>query len=329
MESPLVSIVVVNWNGEHVLKRCLPSLLCLDYPNYEVVVVDNNSSDRSLQFIEHEKQRTKKHFRIIKNKINYGNAKGKNIGVKHSRGKYLWLLDNDIKVKSDSLRYLVNYLEKNDDVGILSPKLLQFHNPNRILSAGGLFTFYGPSINNLGFNNLDIKEYNKIREISFATGAVVFTSKKLWEVAGEYQVRGNSFCYEDADFGARCRIFGYKIFFIPKSITFHYGESGAMHSGRDVKYYRERYISYIHDMLSSIIKNFQTKNLIIILPSFIVFSILKLLKNIINKKDIKLFLSWIKGYFNFIYNIKRIISDRRKLQKKRMLNDKIFWFSKW
>lgn len=325
MNISLVSIIVINWNGENIIKKCLPSLLNLDYPNYEIIFVDNNSNDKSIQYVEEQRGKSKMPFRIIKNKNNYGNAKGKNIGAKYASGKYLWLLDNDIKVKSNSLNYLVEYLEKNKEAGILSPKLLNFQDPSRILSAGGLFTFYGPSINNLGFNKLDNGDYNYEREISFATGAVTFLSKKLWDKMGGYQTRGNSFCHEDCDIGARCRIFGYKIFYIPQSITFHYGESGILHSGRSKQYYRKRFVSYIYDMLRTIIKNFKFKNISIIFPCYFIFSLLKALKNIFIKRDLFLLISWLKGYYIFGINIKDIYSQRKLLQKNRILNDKIFW----
>ena len=91
---PKISVVMLNYNGLNYLKKTMPPILKLDYPNYEFIIVDNGSTDGSKEFIKKFRK-----IRLIENHKNLGYSKGKNIGVKHAKGDYVLLLDNDILIK--------------------------------------------------------------------------------------------------------------------------------------------------------------------------------------------------------------------------------------
>ena len=94
-EYPKISIVVLNYNGLKYLQRTIPALLKIDYPAYEIIIVDNASSDKSINFLENFEG-----IKIVRNKKNYGCCKGKNIGIKKATGEYILLLDNDILLEN-------------------------------------------------------------------------------------------------------------------------------------------------------------------------------------------------------------------------------------
>lgn len=136
---PLLSIVVLNWNGKRYLKECLSSLQNLTYPNYEVILTDNTSSDGSADFV-HEYFSWVKVLSLDKN---YGFAEGNNRGASIARGKYIAFLNNDTEVDRDWLNQLVNSVEIRQDVAAVSSKMLFFDNRSKINYAGAKFIFVG------------------------------------------------------------------------------------------------------------------------------------------------------------------------------------------
>src|SRR3989344_1917843 len=106
---PLISVVMLNYNGLKYLKKTIPPILKLDYPNYEFIIVDNGSTDGSIEFIKKFKK-----IKLIENKENLGYGKGKNIGVKEANGEYILLLDNDIIIREKTIiKNLIKYNNKN------------------------------------------------------------------------------------------------------------------------------------------------------------------------------------------------------------------------
>jgi GT2 family glycosyltransferase len=119
---PQVSILIVNYNGQHLLNDCLSSVFSINYPKnkFEVIVVDNNSQDDSVSFIKKNFKKVK----LIESQKNLGFAGGNNTAYKHAKGEYIVLLNNDTKVQKNWLIELVNTANSNENVGIVSSKLL-------------------------------------------------------------------------------------------------------------------------------------------------------------------------------------------------------------
>lgn len=130
-QSPLVSIIIVNWNGGEVFKECLASLSKLSYPNFELIVVDNGSSDGTEKLA------------VIKNKTNRGFAVANNQGYEKARGKYLLLINNDTLVQPDLLDVLVKKGENNPALSVLQPKIRIMDKPDYLDNAGSFLTRIG------------------------------------------------------------------------------------------------------------------------------------------------------------------------------------------
>ncbi|MEM3833375.1 MAG: glycosyltransferase family 2 protein [Thermoprotei archaeon] len=139
---PLVSVIILNYNGLKYIDKCLKSVLCTDYPNFEVIFVDNASTDESCEYLERRysfNPRTK----IVKNPENYGFAKGNDVGANHASGKYIVFLNVDTKVDPAWLTKLVSTLELDTSIGAAQAKLLRMDDPGRLDTCGHKLTPYG------------------------------------------------------------------------------------------------------------------------------------------------------------------------------------------
>ena len=138
MNYPLVSVIIVNYNGKMLLKQCLPSLLQTDYPSYEIIVVDNGSSDGSIKFVKENFPTVK----VIQLNKNYGYTGAVNSGVKYAKGELLAILNNDITVERTWLKELVKVILEKPNAGSVAPKKLLMGHPQILDGAGGELTYY-------------------------------------------------------------------------------------------------------------------------------------------------------------------------------------------
>lgn len=132
---PLVSIIIANWNGGKVFEDCLISLARITYPNWELIVVDNASSDGSDRLVK----KIIKRARLIKNNSNVGFAKANNQALGSVNGKYILLLNNDTKVEKDFLSKMVGRMEEDVDIGVIQPKIFMMDKLGYLDNAGSFF----------------------------------------------------------------------------------------------------------------------------------------------------------------------------------------------
>ena len=151
IKTPLVSVIIANWNGGDVFKNCLASLSKIDYPNWELIVVDNGSTDGSenvaanYQLIKNKNLPSAEpcSLVILKNKTNLGFAKANNQGYEKAWGKYILLLNNDTKVERDFLLKLVERMERDPSIGVIQPKIYLMDKPGFLDNVGTYLTWTG------------------------------------------------------------------------------------------------------------------------------------------------------------------------------------------
>jgi len=219
---PPISIIIPNWNGGEKITRCLNSIKSLDYPSYEVIVIDNNSSDGSNKEIKKKFGKFKK-FKLIENKENKGLSKALNQGIKNSKSDFLLFLDNDVILNKDLLYILIEYI-KNPKIGIVSPKIYYYKKP-KILNATGfsINSFIGKT-RVIGMGEADVGQFSKKEKREFVQGAVFLTKKEIIKKVG---LMDESFFvyYLDADFCLRVRKARYEIAYIPFTKAWHDGNT--------------------------------------------------------------------------------------------------------
>ena len=213
-----VTIVIPNYNGKKFLENCIESLYEQDYKNMDIIVVDNGSTDGSIEFIESRYSDVK----LIKLDKNYGFSKAVNEGIKEAKGEYVVLLNNDTKTTSNWLQELVNCIDKDENIFSCSSKMLKYDDISTIDDAGDEYTILGWAYQN--GNNKPETLYSKPKEVfSSCAGAAIYR-KSILDKIGYFDE--SFFAYlEDVDIGYRARIHGYKNVYCPAAICYHIGSA--------------------------------------------------------------------------------------------------------
>lgn len=216
MSYPLVSIIIVNWNGRKHLEVCLESLQKQTYPNFEVILVDNASTDGSVEFLQ---QKYSNFARIIQNKENLGFAGGNNVGIKAAKGKYILLLNNDTEVHERWVEELVKVAGENPSAGMCASKILSFYNRDIIDVVGHLL--YRDGLNRgRGRLERDVGQYDKVEEVFFPSGCAALYRREMLDDIGGFDE--TFFAYgDDTDIGLHGRLAGWKCLYVPTAIVYH------------------------------------------------------------------------------------------------------------
>ena len=209
-----VSIIIVNWNGGEDILECLKSVKDIDYPDYEIIAVDNGSTDNSVKEIKGAFPDIK----LILNDKNLGFPAGVNVGIKAATGGYILLLNDDTVVARNILKDLVEAMESDPGIGIAGPMILYYSEPDKIWSAGMQLHLLGYA-SHIG-KGLNKELFNKSYPVDYMTGCVVLIKKEVIDKIGlldpEY------FLYsEDADFCLRARNAGYRCMYVPSPTVWH------------------------------------------------------------------------------------------------------------
>jgi len=218
-----VSIIVPNWNGGEKIIRCLESITKLDYPKFEVIVIDNNSLDGSNREIK-KKFGKFKNFKIIENKENVGNTEGLNQGFRLSNYSLILTLDNDVILDKNMLKELVKIILNDKKIGIVAPKLYFYKKSNFFNSTGYSVNLITGKTSIRGFNKKDVGQFDKQEEVDYVQDGVLLVKK---EVLDKVKLMDNAFFvyYEDTDFCLRVRKAGYKIVYVPSAKAWHDGNT--------------------------------------------------------------------------------------------------------
>jgi len=219
--SPLVSIIILNYNGANYVQRCLRRVLSTDYPNFEIIVVDNASLDRSIDTIIQLLSNCARPYKIIKNDTNYGFAEGNNIGLAAAHGEYIVFLNNDTEVDRFWLRELMRVASLDPTVGVIQSKLLWLSDHRILDSAGDYIDHYGSAFRRGGeWREVDAGQYDNVEEVFSARGAAMLVKRKVLDEIGPFDPKF-FLTLEDIDLCWRARLAGYKVIYVPTSIVYH------------------------------------------------------------------------------------------------------------
>lgn len=284
---PLVSIITVNYNKLSVTREFLQSIQQMTYPHYEVIVVDNASSEAGFEKIEKEFSTVT----FIRNPLNSGFAGGNNKGIKIAKGDFLLLLNNDTEVEKGFLEPLIACFLSDERIGMVSPKIKYFNAPDVIQYAGGVainpVTGRGKFVGNKRKDSLVYKDSKRTELIH---GAAMMVSRRLLDNIGPMDE--NYFLYyEELDWCERAKRAGFCLYFVGNSVVYH-KESVSVGKNSPLRtYYLTR------NRLLFMRKNFQGYAFGIGIMYFCLVAFPKNVFFYLFMGDIKLLKAFIKGTF--------------------------------
>lgn len=309
---PLVSIIIVNFNGGDVFKNCLNSLSKISYSNWELIIVDNGSTDDS-ETLPRNFQFLISNFQLIKNKENVGFAKANNQGFARSKGKYILLLNNDTKVNPGFLKYLVSRMEADPSLGVVQPKLKIMDDPKLLDNSGAFLTKSG-FLQHWGYLAKDGSEFNREKEVFSTKGACMLIRRNVIAKVGLFDEDFVSYM-EETDFCWRVWLFGYRVVFLPQVYIFH-------KVGFTSKRENQIYINYhsFKNRIISLIKNLEFQNFLLIGGFHLFFISMLSVYYLIRLQFDKTFMICKAVGWNLL-NIQKTLIKRKEIQKLRKISD--------
>ena len=298
----LTSVVVLNYNAGDLLLDCIESLFKTKNCEYELIVVDNASTDNS-----HKKCKKKfPEIKLIENRTNVGYCEGNNIGIKEAKGDFIAILNPDTKVEPNWLDELIKAHTKYGDC-LYQPKILAFED-KMFESAGNMLHLFGFGYPR-GRGIVDIGQYDKPEQIGYASGACLFTSSNLLNQIGLFDPF--LFLYhDDLDLGWRAAQLGIKSYYIPSAIIYHAGSYNYKWKARKF-FWLERNRHYC------LLTHYSKKTFCKMLPALIIVEMMVIFF-CLSKGFIKV---KIKAYIDIIKNRKRVSEKYRQLEDKKIISD--------
>ena len=303
--TPLVSIIILNYNAGNLLLDCVDSIQQTNYNNYEIIVVDNNSTDES-----HVKCSKKfPTISLIENTENLGYCGGNNVGIKYAKGDYIIILNPDTLVDPNWIKELILAYEKYGD-GLYQPKFLTTTDHNRLMSTGNMIHLFGFGFSR-GKGEFDDGKFNEHEIIGYASGTCLFSKSKIFKKLDMF----DSFLFayhDDLDLGWRAAMIGIHSHYVPKSIVYHPPEGFSFKWSNFKFYLLERNRQYC------ILTHYSRSTFIRLIPYLVLVeifvSIFYLKKRMLTHK--------IKATWDLMKNWKKINQRYKQIQKFRTVNDK-------
>lgn len=300
---PQASVIIVNYNGQQYLQQCLTSLLRDERTDYEIILVDNASTDGSAAFVEQAFPQV----RVIRNEANLGFGQGSNVGARQARGRYLAFLNPDTVAEPGWLQALIAALEADPQAGLATSKILLLADPQRINTCGNEVHFTGLTLcRGIG---LDRSAFADLEEVSAVSGAAFVIRRELFEALGGFDQ--TFFLYmEETDLSWRARLAGYRCICVPASVVFH---DYALRFGPKKTFYQER------NRYLMLLKGLQWRTWLILLPALLLaevvtwgFVLLKERQRLANK---------VQAYAWILQHWDEVMQSRRSTQALRRARD--------
>jgi hypothetical protein len=249
---PRASIIIVSYNKRDDITRCLESVKKTAHPSFEVIVVDNASTDGSANVVAGFPD-----VITISSDVNLGFGGGCNLGASRSQSEYLVFLNPDTVVDSGWLDALIGTLDRSPRIGLVTAKILMLNDPNRINTCGNTVHLTGLTLcRGLGASSAS---FDREEEVDAVSGAAFAIRRDVFQALGGFDEA--MFLYmEDTDLSLRARLAGWSSVFTPESIVYH---DYTLKMFPLKVYYQER------NRYVMLLKSLKWPTLLVMLPSLI------------------------------------------------------------
>lgn len=296
---PLLSVIITNYNGKKYLKDCIDSLRKNSFSDFEVIIVDNGSSDASLDFIRQDYP----HIRALELGDNLGLSIASNRAGELAQGKYLFFYNNDTIADRVMLEELVSIAESDPKIGVLGCRTL---------------TYDGTSQINCGVE-MDIFGYPYGKGIPFYVDAAIFIRRDVFEEIGGFDEKMFLYC-EDRDLCWRVRLYGYKVIAVPAAV-FRHDSVCLAGTGQFSTNIKRRFMNEAFT-LRMLIKNYSFLSLCVLLPVYFLINLAEIIVYLLRGEFKVVRDSYLAAYEWNFKNIKDTLSRRGEVQRNRKISDR-------
>lgn len=301
---PKVSVITVNFNGIRFLNNFFESVKNLHYDNIELIFVDNVSTDGSVDYVRQNWPGVK----LIDNKENLGFSIANNIAAENANGEYLFFLNNDTKVHSDTVFELVKNMSVNPGLGICGCRMMSYDGRTLFHSGIGVDIF--------GFPVACGKTF-------YAEGSALMIRKQLFEAVGGFDPAYFMF-HEDIDLAWRVWLSGYQVAAISEAVVYHSvgasaGGTALITEGQYKSTYFRRYFSERNN-IRTLLKNYGFPALLFILFAYFLMNLAEMAFFLLLLKP-KVVFCYLKAYLWNIGHLKDTFTGRKKIQRTRKISD--------
>lgn len=307
-----VSIVVINYKGCHNLGECFSSIKEIASSDYEVIMIDNASSDGSVEFMKSNFPWVK----VIALDRNYGHSYACNVAFKEALSDYVLIMDYDTVIGESWLLPLLKAIQDDSNVGICVPRIIFYPQKDTIHADGGWAHYVGSMVLKNGFSPLSGADDVRTVEIGAAgTTSMLIDKKKALEIGGFDE---DFFVYlNDFEFSLRMRLAGYKCLSVPASVIYHKGGNPAVSYRGTGKYPALRAFYIFRNRWLTIVKLYSFKTIVLCLPALIVYECA-----LIGMAAMKgLLLGYLKAMLSTIRFLPKMLKKRQAVKEMRKISD--------
>ena len=304
----VVSIIIVNWNGRKFIEKCLNGLRKQTYKDFSIILVDNGSSDGSLDLIS----KNYPEVETIALSENLGFATANNIAIKSVNTEYVALLNNDAVPHPEWLEHLLKALWQNPEAGFATSKMLFYHNSKIIDRAGDVYTTAATAL--LRGRGKPSETYNNQEWVFGACAGAALYRTRMLEDIGLFD-EDFFLLYEDVDLSFRAQLQGYKCLYVPDAIVYHMASQSIGYDSPISVYYSHRNLEwvYIHNMPATLIKRTLVPHIVYDIVAFFFFAARGRAAE------------FIKAKWHALKGLNRALKKRRRIQNNRKVVDEYIW----
>ena len=318
---PFISVVIPIFNAKKFITAALESVLKTNYPNYEVIVVDDLSTDGSFELVKQKFGKNKK-IALFKNKTKQLAAGSRNRGVIKSRGEYIALLDHDIEVDKNWLKEIMKTFQQYPEVSVVQSRVLDLSKKTTIQHAGIKINTYLGWVVARGFGLNSKNHFNKTEEV-FANATGLVFKKSVWKAVGGFD-EDLAINTDDWDFNWKCWMLGFRQRLAPKAITYHWSKKQQVRDAWIKRAHWEFHFAKVHYIF---LKNYELHNILIYLPVYLVVNFGRGLFNLFFRFNVAPLIAsitsvgWLVVHFPSLLKKRQFLASRRKIDDNYLINN--------